>query len=188
MKTEIAVAAGLLVLALAAPAAASPREYNRGYRDCLNGQFDEDEGSRAYREGCRDAQREQGGGGGPPGWGQDGGPGYGGGGPGWGQNGGPGFGGGGPGWGQNGGGGGWGQNGGGPRPGAGGGVPNVAGMQPGQVLGAMAARGFRNVGTEVAGGAINGFYFNPGTGECVQVASVNGRAVGASPSSNSRCR
>jgi len=173
MKTEIAVAAGLLVLALAAPAAASPREYNRGYRDCLNGQFDEDEGSRAYREGCRDAQREQGGGGGGQGWGGGGGPGYGGGGPGWGQNGG---------------GGGWGQNGGGPRPGGGGGVPNVAGMQPGQVLGAMAARGYRNVGTEIAGAAVYGFYFNPGTGECLQVASVNGRAVGATPSSNSRCR
>ncbi len=60
MKTEIAVAAGMLVLALSAPAAASPREYNRGYYDCSNGQFDEDAQSRAYREGCRDAQREQG--------------------------------------------------------------------------------------------------------------------------------
>ena len=39
MKTEIAVAAGMLVLALSAPAAASPREYNRGYYDCSNGQL-----------------------------------------------------------------------------------------------------------------------------------------------------
>ena len=78
MKTEIAVAAGMLVLALSAPAAASPREYNRGYYDCSNGQFDEDAQSRAYRQGCRDAQREQGEQGGA-GWGHNGdGPGYGG--------------------------------------------------------------------------------------------------------------
>lgn len=157
MKTEIAVAAGLLVLTLATPAAASPREYNRGYTDCSNGRYDEDAQSRAYREGCRDARREQGG---EPG----------GGGPGWGQNGG-----------------GWNQ-GGQPRPPRPAGVPNVAGMQPGQVMGAMAARGYRNVGTEVSGPAIYGFYFNPATGECVQVAAMNGRAVGATPSSNSRCR
>ncbi len=181
MKTEIAIASGMLALMLAAPAAASPREYNRGYNDCLRGQFDQDEYSRAYRQGCRDAQREQerGPGGPPPpgpGWAPNGGgPGYGGGGPG---NGG------GPGWGQNGGG--W--EGGGPPPPRGGGIPNVKGINPGQVMGAMGERGFRNVGTEVSGPAIYGFYFNPMTGECVQVASMNGRTVGATPSSNSRCR
>ena len=71
MKTEIAVAAGMLVLALSAPAAASPREYNRGYYDCSNGRFDEDaraaptgraagtpsanRGSRAARDGVTTA-------------------------------------------------------------------------------------------------------------------------------------
>lgn len=175
MKIEIAVAAGMLVLALSAPAAASPREYNRGYYDCSNGGFDEDAQSRAYRQGCRDAQREQEAepGDAPPPR------------PGWGHNGDePGYGGGEPGWGQNGGG----SNAGQPRSPRPAGVPNVQGMNPGQVMGAMAARGYRNVGTEVSGPAINGFYVNPMTGECVQVANMNGRAVGATPSSNSRCR
>src|SRR5262249_21268641 len=46
----------------AAPAAAQydPREYRRGYRDCLAGRYDEDHGH-GYRRGCRDAQRERGG-------------------------------------------------------------------------------------------------------------------------------
>jgi hypothetical protein len=53
----------------------------------------------------------------------------------------------------------------------------------------MAAAGYRNVGTEVAGAAIYGFYFNPATGACVQVANLNGRAIGAVPiGANSRCR
>jgi hypothetical protein len=53
----------------------------------------------------------------------------------------------------------------------------------------MAAAGFRNVGTEVAGAAVYGYYFNPATGECIQVANMNGRAVGAVPiGSNPRCR
>ena len=59
------------------------------------------------------------------------------------------------------------------------GVPNVRGMDPGQALGAMASRGYRNVGTSVAGGAIAGIYFNPQTGECVQLTSVNDRVVDA---------
>ena len=65
MKTSIVIAAGALCL-LTAPAAASPRQYNRGYHDCLAGRYDEDEArSRAYRDGCRDAEREQGRGGEP---------------------------------------------------------------------------------------------------------------------------
>ncbi len=59
------------------------------------------------------------------------------------------------------------------------GIPNVRGMEPVQALSAMASRGYRNVGTAVAGGAIAGFYFNPETGECVQLTSVNGRVVDA---------
>jgi len=185
MKIRIAVAAGTLSLALASPAAASPREYSRGYYDCLAGRYDQDEDSHAYRQGCRAAQREQERG--PdserppgPGWDSDSG-----------EPGGehpPG-----PPWGPNGAGPGWGPSGGGPagvpnaaRPA---GVPNVRGMAPAQVLTAMASYGYRNVGTTVVGGAIFGIYFNPATRECVQVANANGRAVDALEiGSNPRCR
>ena len=69
------------------------------------------------------------------------------------------------------------------------GVPNVRGMEPVQALGAMASRGYRNVGTAVAGGAIVGFYFNPQTGECVQLTSVNNRVVDARDiGTDRRCR
>lgn len=69
------------------------------------------------------------------------------------------------------------------------GIPNVRGMEPVQALGAMASRGYRNVGTAVAGGAIAGFYFNPQTGECVQLTSVNGRVVDARDiGTDRRCR
>jgi hypothetical protein len=69
------------------------------------------------------------------------------------------------------------------------GVPNVRGMDPVQALGAMASRGYRNVGTSVAGGAIAGIYFNPQTGECVQLTSVNGRVVDARDiGTEPRCR
>ena len=179
MKTLIGIAAASLCLAPAAPAAASPREYNRGYYDCLAGRYDEDARSHAYRQGCRDAQHEQErgpGGGRPEGWGPEGG-----GEPGWRPNGErPAE----PGWGPNGGRPGWGLNGGGPV-----GPPNVKGMAPAQVMATMAAFGYRNVGTEVAGAAIYGFYFNPATRACVQVANMYGRAIGAVPiGSNPRCR
>ena len=69
------------------------------------------------------------------------------------------------------------------------GIPNVRGMEPVQALSAMASRGYRNVGTSVAGGAIAGFYFNPQTGECVQLTSVNGKVVDARDiGTNSRCK
>ena len=183
MRTEIAIAAGIFVLTMAAPAAASPREYNRGYYDCSHGQYDQDEYSHAYRQGCRDAQREQGGGPPPPGPGYDPDRGPPGGGQGWGPppSGGQGWGpppGGGEGWGP-----------GGQPVMRAAGIPNVKGMDPGQVLTVMAQRGYRNVGTEVSGAAIYGFYFNPATRECVQVANMNGRAIGAVPvGSNPRCR
>jgi hypothetical protein len=171
MKTVIVIGAGMLSLAHIAPAAAQPREYNRGYYDCLAGRYDEEARSHAYREGCRAAHREREAGeedgeGGPPDMSEP----Y-------------------------------------RRHGdqdmeelhwrrrhaptpmtAPAGVPNVAGMQPAQVLATMASRGYRNVGTSVAGAAVYGVYFNPMTGECVQVANINGRAVGAVPSSDSRCR
>jgi hypothetical protein len=165
MKTVIAAAAGGLLLAIAAPAAASPasREFNRGYYDCLAGRFDEEGQTHPYREGCRAAKREREGEGAggwdegpprhrpPPAWGGD--------------------------------------EGAAPNVARPVGVPNVKGMEPAQVLAAMASLGYRNVGTEVAGAAIYGFYFNPVTGECVQVANMNGRAIGAVPvGSNPRCR
>ena len=69
------------------------------------------------------------------------------------------------------------------------GIPNVRGMDAVQALSAMTSRGYRNVGTSVAGGAIAGFYFNPETGECVQLTSVNGRVVDARDiGTDRRCR
>ena len=53
----------------------------------------------------------------------------------------------------------------------------------------MAARGYRNVGTSVVGGAIAGIYFNPETRECVQLTSVNARVVDARDiGTEPRCR
>jgi hypothetical protein len=61
MKLSIVVAAGVVVSSLAPQVAVSgPAEYHRGYRDCLAGRYDEDEDSRSYRSGCRDAQDERG--------------------------------------------------------------------------------------------------------------------------------
>jgi hypothetical protein len=69
------------------------------------------------------------------------------------------------------------------------GVPNVRGMDPVHALGAMASRGYRNVGTSATGGAIAGIYFNPATGECVQLTSINGRVVDARDiGTEPRCR
>jgi hypothetical protein len=69
------------------------------------------------------------------------------------------------------------------------GIPEVNGMQPVQALTAMASRGYRNVGTSVVGGLIVGFYFNPVTGECVQLTSANNRVVDAHDiGTNPRCR
>ena len=62
-------------------------------------------------------------------------------------------------------------------------------MEPVQALGAMASRGYRNVGTSAAGRAIAGIYFNPQTGECVQLTSVNNRVVDARDiGTDRRCR
>jgi anti-sigma factor RsiW len=69
------------------------------------------------------------------------------------------------------------------------GIPNVNGMEPFQALTAMASRGYRNVGTLVVRGMIVGIYFNPATGECVQLASANNRVVDARDiGTNPRCR
>ena len=180
MKILLIVAAGAVGLAAATPgpAAASPREYNRGYYDCLAGRFDEDAQSRAYRQGCQDAQREQADQGGRPGpgWGPPPPPPQ----PGWGpppQ----------PGWGPPPGQPGWRPNGGRP-PVAPVGIPGIIGMDGGRAIGALASYGYRNVGTGVGGGAILGVYFNPRTGECVEVANVNGRVVNARATRDGRCR
>ncbi len=69
------------------------------------------------------------------------------------------------------------------------GIPNVNGKEPVQALTAMASRGYRNVGTSVVGGMVVGFYFNPVTGECVQLAGANNRVVEARDiGTDPRCR
>ncbi len=62
MRILIAIAAGTLALSATTPVAAqyAPREYDRGYHDCLAGQFDQEEHSHAYRQGCHAAERERG--------------------------------------------------------------------------------------------------------------------------------
>lgn len=156
MKLSIAIAAGAVVLSLAPQAAvADPGEYRRGYYDCLHGRFDEDNDSRSYRHGCRDAQEEGGGDERPHHWRPDRGP---------------------PGPPP------------GPPPFPHSGVPNVLGMDPVRALQVLASRGYRNVGTSIAGGAIAGIYFNPQTQECLQVTSVSGRVADVRPSGDSRCR
>lgn len=149
MRILIAIAAGTLALSATTPVAAdyASREYDRGYRDCLAGQYDREEDSRAYRRGCRAAEREHGSDSAGAEW---------------------------------------------PRrrpervvPA---GIPNVIGKEPAQALSTMASRGYRNVGTSVAGGMIVGTYFNPVTGECVELANANNRVVAAHPARSSRCR
>ena len=69
------------------------------------------------------------------------------------------------------------------------GIPNVNGMEPVQALAAMQSRGYRNVGTSVVGAMIVGIYFNPVTGECVQLTSANNRVVDARDNiTDRRCR
>ena len=69
------------------------------------------------------------------------------------------------------------------------GIPNVNGMEPIQALAAMQSRGYRNVGTSAPGGMIVGVYFNPVTGECVQLTSANNRVVDARDNiTDRRCR
>jgi hypothetical protein len=156
LKFSIAIAAGAFVVSLAPQAAiADPAEYNRGYYDCLAGRYDEDNDSRSYRHGCRDAQEERGGDERPRHWRPDRGP---------------------P----------------GPPPGPApfpqAGIPDVRGMDPVRALQALASRGYRNVGTSIAGGAVASIYFNPQTRECVQATAVNGRVADVRPSGDSRCR
>lgn len=171
MRTLIAIATGTLALSSAIPVAAqyAPREFDRGYHDCLAGRYDQDEYSHAYRQGCRAAEREREGdsaGGCPPGATEADRYRY------------PGC---------------RGMDEGGPnrRPEriAPGGIPNVVGMEPVQALSAMASRGYRNVGTAQVGGVIVGIYYNPMTGECVHLANANNRVVAAQPvGSDPRCR
>jgi hypothetical protein len=146
LRTLIAIAAGTLALSATTPAAAdyASRDYDRGYHDCLAGQYDQEEHGHAYRQGCHAAERERRGDSADAKW---------------------------------------------PRHRRPVGIPNVAGMEPAQALTAMASRGYRNVGTSAVGGMIVGIYFNPVTGECVQLASANNRVVDAHQiGSDRRCR
>jgi hypothetical protein len=146
---RIAIAAIALALSAAAPAIAqyAPHEYNRGYRDCRAGRYDEEQHGHAYRQGCRAAERERGG----DAEGMDERPRY--------RRPPP-----------------------VPNPVAPAftvGIPNVVGMNSVQAVGAMASRGYRNVGTSIVGGGIFGIYFNPMTRECIQLANAQGRVVDA---------
>jgi hypothetical protein len=159
LKLSIAIAAGALVLSFAPQAAvAGPAEYNRGYHDCLHGRYDEDNDSRSYRHGCRDAQEERDGDERPRHWRRD-----------WDRPGPP------PGPPS-------------PPPVPRAGIPNLRGMDPIRALQVLASRGYRNVGTSIAGGAVAQIYFNPQTGECLQLTAAKGRVVDARPSGDSRCR
>jgi hypothetical protein len=61
-------------------------------------------------------------------------------------------------------------------------------MNPVTALQVLASRGFANVGTSVAGGAVAGIYFNPQTRQCLQVTSIGGQVANVIPSGDSRCR
>ncbi len=67
-------------------------------------------------------------------------------------------------------------------------IPNVRGMDPVRALQVLASRGYRNVGTSIAGGAVGQIYFNPQTRECVQLTAASGRVVDERPTGDSRCR
>lgn len=61
MKLFVAIAAGILALAVAAPASASSvsqREYKRGYNDCLAGRYDQEQHGASYKKGCRVAENK----------------------------------------------------------------------------------------------------------------------------------
>jgi hypothetical protein len=165
-----AVAAGLLSLSFAAPAAAQSHShsYRRGYYDCLAGRYDEDYDNHAYRAGCRAARREreergEGEGGPPPeGFGAPPPPGGFGGPPPYGAPPRPGF---------------------GPPP-----PPNVRGMETFRAVAALSASGYQQVGANNLGAAVVAFYFNRATGGCLQVVYTRGRASDVGPASNPSCR
>lgn len=55
-------AAALLAVALSAPAAeaatVAQREYKRGYNDCMNGRYDQNQHGTSYKKGCRAAENK----------------------------------------------------------------------------------------------------------------------------------
>jgi hypothetical protein len=59
LRTPIAIAVGALAFATTTPVAAdyASREYDRGYHDCLAGRYGPEDNVRAYRKGCRAAER-----------------------------------------------------------------------------------------------------------------------------------
>jgi hypothetical protein len=69
------------------------------------------------------------------------------------------------------------------------GIPRVVGMNSIQAVGAMASRGYRNVGSAVVGGVVAGIYFNPMTRECVQLTNARGQVIDARQiGSHPQCR
>ena len=74
-------------------------------------------------------------------------------------------------------------------PGAPMGIPRVVGMNSMQAVGAMASRGYRNVGSAIVGGVVAGIYFNPMTRECVQLTNARGQVIDAREiGSHPQCR
>jgi hypothetical protein len=69
------------------------------------------------------------------------------------------------------------------------GIPRVVGMNSMQAVGAMASRGYRNVGSAIVGGVVAGIYFNPMTRECVQLTNARGQVIDAREiGSHPQCR
>jgi hypothetical protein len=69
------------------------------------------------------------------------------------------------------------------------GIPRVVGMNSMQAVGAMASRGYRNVGSAIVGGVVAGIYFNPVTRECVQLTNARGSVIDAREiGSHPQCR
>jgi hypothetical protein len=65
----------------------------------------------------------------------------------------------------------------------------VVGMNSMQAVGAMASRGYRNVGSAIVGGVVAGIYFNPMTRECVQLTNARGQVIDAREiGSHPQCR
>jgi hypothetical protein len=59
MKSVSVLIAGLLIATVAHPAfaaTASQREYQRGYKDCMAGRYDQNQHGASYKKGCRAAE------------------------------------------------------------------------------------------------------------------------------------
>jgi hypothetical protein len=124
-----------VLIATAAPIAlastASEREYQRGYNDCSQGRYDQDQHGESYKRGCRAAEDGQ------PAAAPAG------------------------------------HQGGEAK------ISDLKGMDSIKAYDVMIARGFNSVDTLTSGDALYGIYYNPKTGQCVQLANANDRVDSA---------